>query len=175
MIMMPCDGPWTSLQLTGQADCWHPAGRSSRAWGAAGPERRALPGRPSSASAAGSAAAAPPPHGAAPAARRLSTSKNVPAAPSTRPGGRTSGRACVSSRARDPARHATLTAGEPASQQPMPRFGTPQVYPDSHPGSATSSSSATPAQLPSCQCQDERLFQARPFVPLPLLPGPPYI
>ena len=26
MIMMPYDCPWSSLQLTGQADFWHPTG-----------------------------------------------------------------------------------------------------------------------------------------------------
>jgi hypothetical protein len=26
MIMMPHDSPWSSLQLTGQADFWHPTG-----------------------------------------------------------------------------------------------------------------------------------------------------
>jgi hypothetical protein len=30
MIMMPYDWPWSSLQLTGQADFWHPTG--SRRW-----------------------------------------------------------------------------------------------------------------------------------------------
>jgi hypothetical protein len=30
MIMMPYNWPWSSLQLRGRADFWHPTGRSQR-------------------------------------------------------------------------------------------------------------------------------------------------
>ena len=57
---------------------------SAQARAAAGPGRRAPPGRPSPASAWGSAAAAPRPRGAAPAARRPLTPTSAQAAPATR-------------------------------------------------------------------------------------------
>jgi hypothetical protein len=43
MIMMPHDWPWSSLQLTGQADFWHPTGLSP-----ADPLSRGLPEKISS-------------------------------------------------------------------------------------------------------------------------------
>ena len=55
----------------------------------AGPGQPEPPGRPSPASASGAAAAAPRPRGAAPAVQRPSTPPSAPAAPSTRPDGRT--------------------------------------------------------------------------------------
>jgi hypothetical protein len=83
--------------------------------GAAGPRRRAPPGQPSAASAAGSAAAARRLRGAAPQLGVLPVS------------GRTSRRASVPSQARNVASRTTSTAGKPAGQPPMPRFGTPQA------------------------------------------------
>jgi hypothetical protein len=77
---------------------------------------------------AGSAAVAPRPPGAAPATRRPSTPKNVRAAPYSRPFARRSGTASVGSQARDAASGPTNAAGEPAGQQPMRRFGTPQAH-----------------------------------------------
>src|ERR1017187_3581550 len=61
-------------------------------------------------------AVAPPLPGAAPAARRLSMRPHVPAAPSSRSGGRRSGTAFVWSRAVHPASRAAITAGILAGQ-----------------------------------------------------------
>ena len=61
--------------------------------------------------------------------RRPSPPPSVPAAPSTRPGGRTSDTAAVPSQASDPASPATTIVGVLAGQLSMPRFGTPQVSP----------------------------------------------
>ena len=104
-----------------------PAGSSAAAWGAAGPGRRAPPGRPSPASASGSAAAAPPPPGAAPAARHPSTPPTAPAAPSSRSGGRTSGRASVRSQACDAASRSNHCRRQTRRSAPIPRFGTLQA------------------------------------------------
>ena len=63
---------------------------------------------------------------------RLSMRPTVPAAPSSRSGGRRSGTAFVWSRAVYPASRAAITAGILANQPPMHRFGTlrGQAHPD---------------------------------------------
>ena len=68
----------------------------------------------------GSAAVALRLPGAEPATRRPSTPTIVPAAASTRLGGRTSGRASVPSRACDPVGRVFISSGLLAGQRPMP-------------------------------------------------------
>ena len=106
-----------------------PADSSSPAWAAAGPGRRAPRDPPSPASAGGSAAAGRPPPGAAPAVRRPSTPPNVPAAPSSRSGGRTSGKASVPSQACNTVSHTISTVDKSAGQRLMYRFVTSQAAP----------------------------------------------
>jgi len=100
------------------------AGSPVAASGAAGPGQRSARGQPSPASVGGSAGAAPRLGAAALAAQHYPTPPNVPAAPSSRSGGRTSGKASVPSQARNAASSMTNTAGEPAGQTLMHRFGT---------------------------------------------------
>ena len=68
--------------------------------------------------------------GAAPAVQHPLPPTSAPAAPATRPGGRTSDTAVVPSQGRDPASPPAIPAGVLPGQLPMPRIGTPHPRPD---------------------------------------------